>query len=105
MSTKDEQIMKVGGQVLIREGGKQAIYAVDTTPGEAGRPCTLLIAPEGSTQVPRVWTEQQMRALKDDINKLKKQFVDLVCQGSGDIHVELEAVNDLFSKHGITLAP
>lgn len=66
MSTEDEQIVKVDGTVSAAYEQSMeciAVYAEYDNQKPSDRPCTLLIAPEGSTQVPRVWTEGEVRAI------------------------------------------
>ena len=61
MSTKDEQIVKVEGWVSHNyEGNGACAFCVRSYEGD--RPALLLIAPEGSTQVPRVFSEGEVRA-------------------------------------------
>ena len=65
MSTKDEQIVKVEGWVH-PNAGEDPSYTVDVAPelrAPFTRPALLLIAPEGSTQVPRYFSEGEVRAM------------------------------------------
>lgn len=73
MSHKDEQIVKVEGWVSHNyEGNGACAFCVRSYEGD--RPALLLIAPEGSTQVPRVLTleehEAKMSAMLDDMRRM-----------------------------------
>lgn len=101
MSTKDEQIVKVEGWAApegFSEQGIAVVYDEQLEPRD--RPCTLLIAPEGSTQVPRVLTLEEHEA------KMTAMARDLFAASDDGPYVpNYDAMRKCVAKHGITLAP
>ena len=101
MSTKDEQIVKVEGTVSAAyEQSMECIpvYAEHDNQKPGDRPCTLLIAPEGSTQVPVVLTLEEHEA------KMTAMARDLFAASDDGPYVpNYDDMRKCAAKHGITL--